>query len=92
MEENPSRIPGRVVNIVNNVKVLLTEGSGERGEEAVNSLLDALVNQFVQFGDRYLGGENILAELAFYVFRTNEEKPSSFPSGSNPYSCNAHTA
>ena len=68
-----------------------------------------------------LSCENILAELAFYVFRTNEEKlreekisfnrpamcpdfagsealisdsreANSFPSGSNPYSCNAHTA
>ena len=35
---------------------------------------DYTIEHFGASGDRYLGGENILAELAFYVFRTNEEK------------------
>lgn len=35
---------------------------------------DYTIEHFGASGDRYLGGENILAELSFYVFRQNEEK------------------
>ena len=42
--------------------------------ESESPKYDYTVEHFGASGDRYLGGENILAELAFYVFRTNEDK------------------
>lgn len=42
--------------------------------ESASPKYDYTVEHFGASGDRYLGGENILAELAFYVFRTNEDK------------------
>ncbi len=43
-------------------------------KESESPKYDYTVEHFGASGDRYLGGENILAELAFYVFRTNEDK------------------
>lgn len=42
--------------------------------ESNSSKYDYTIEHFGASGDRYLGGENILAELAFHVFRSNEEK------------------
>lgn len=42
--------------------------------ESLAPKYDYTIEHFGASGDRYLGGENILAELAFYVFRINEEK------------------
>ena len=42
--------------------------------ESKSAKYDYTIEHFGASGDRYLGGENILAELAFYVFRANEEK------------------
>ena len=43
-------------------------------KESNSPKYDYTVEHFGASGDRYLGGENILAELAFYVFRANEDK------------------
>lgn len=42
--------------------------------ESKSSKYDYTIEHFGASGDRYLGGENILAELAFYIFRSNEAK------------------
>lgn len=42
--------------------------------ESSSPKYDYTIEHFGASGDRYLGGENILAELSFHVFRQNEAK------------------
>ncbi|MDE7209839.1 MAG: hypothetical protein K2O03_00155, partial [Lachnospiraceae bacterium] len=42
--------------------------------ESTSPKYDYTIEHFGASGDRYLGGENILAELSFHVFRQNEAK------------------